>query len=66
MGNRRRPEALRAEVLAIIRGRYWDFGRTQAAANPKDLHRSLRADDDLEDAFAWKEERAPSRALTLQ
>jgi len=26
----------------------------------------LRAGDDLEDAFAWKEERTLSRALTLQ
>src|SRR5712672_1995239 len=36
------------------------------AANGKDLHRPLRAGDDLEDAFAWKEERTLSRALTLQ
>ncbi len=36
------------------------------AANGKDLHRSLRAGDDLEDAFAWKEERTLTRALTLQ
>src|SRR6202049_2163253 len=35
-------------------------------ANTKDLHRPLREDDDLEDAFAWKEERTLSRALTLQ
>ena len=35
-------------------------------ANAKDLHRPLRADDDLEDAFAWKEERTLSQALTLQ
>jgi len=34
--------------------------------NSKDLHRSLRAGDDLEDAFAWKEERTLSQALTLQ
>jgi hypothetical protein len=31
-------------------------------ANPKDLHRSLRAGDDLDDAFAWKEERILSHA----
>ena len=36
------------------------------AANGKDLHRPLRAGDDLEDAFAWREERTLSRALTLQ
>jgi hypothetical protein len=35
-------------------------------ANQKDLHRPLCAGDDLEDAFAWKEERRLSQALTLQ
>jgi hypothetical protein len=35
-------------------------------ANKKDLHRPLRAGDDLEDVFAWKEERTLSQALTLQ
>jgi hypothetical protein len=35
-------------------------------ANAKNLHRPLRASDDLDDAFAWKEERTLSRALTLQ
>jgi hypothetical protein len=35
-------------------------------ANCKDLHRPMRAGDDLDDAFAWKEERTLSRALTLQ
>jgi hypothetical protein len=35
-------------------------------ANGKDLHRPMRAGDDLDDAFAWKEERTLSRALTLQ
>jgi hypothetical protein len=34
-------------------------------ANAKDLHRPLRVNDDLDDAFAWKEERTLSRALTL-
>ena len=34
--------------------------------NPKDLHRPLCVGDDLEDAFAWKEERTLTRALTLQ
>ena len=38
----------------------------KAPANNKDLHRPLRAGDDLDDAFAWKEERTPSQALTLQ
>ena len=30
------------------------------------MHRPLRAGDDLDDAFAWKEERTLSQALTLQ
>ena len=38
----------------------------KAPANNKDLHRRLGPGDDLEDAFAWKEERTLSRALTLQ
>ena len=38
----------------------------KAPANDKDLHRALRDGDDLDDAFAWKEERTLSRALTLQ
>ena len=38
----------------------------KAPANSKDLHRPLAPGDDLDDAFAWKEERTLSRALTLQ
>jgi Helix-turn-helix domain len=38
----------------------------KAPTNNKDLHRPLRAGDDLDDAFAWKEERTVSQALTLQ
>ena len=38
----------------------------RSRANTKDLHRPLRAGDDLDDAFAWKEERTVSQALTLQ
>ena len=38
----------------------------KAPANGKDLHRPLRAGDDLDDAFSWKEERTLSQALTLQ
>jgi transposase len=38
----------------------------KAPANSKDLHRRLGPSDDLEDAFAWREERTLSRALTLQ
>ena len=37
-----------------------------APANNKDLHRSLHASEDLDDTFAWKEERTLSQALTLQ
>jgi hypothetical protein len=35
-------------------------------ANKKNLHRPLRAGDDLDGVFAWKEERRLSQALTLQ
>ena len=38
----------------------------KAPANSKDLHRRLGPGEDLEEAFAWKEERTLSRALTLQ
>jgi len=38
----------------------------KAPANNRDLHRPLRAGDDLDNAFAWKEERTLSQALTLQ
>jgi hypothetical protein len=40
------------------------FGKPPA--NKKDLHRPLRASDDVENAFAWKEQRRLSQALTLQ
>jgi hypothetical protein len=32
----------------------------------RDVHRSLTGHDDLDDAFAWKEERTVSVNLTLQ
>ena len=32
----------------------------------RDLHRAVAAHDDLDDAFAWKEERTVSNSLTLQ
>ena len=38
----------------------------KAPANHNDLHRPLHASDDLDDVFAWKEERTLSQALTLQ
>ena len=38
----------------------------KAPANPKDLHRALRAKDKLEDVFAWRVERHVSQNLTLQ
>src|ERR1019366_2582926 len=52
--NRCYPTALRAEVIGIIKERYCDFGPT------------LAGHDDLDDAFAWKEERTVSMNLTLQ
>src|SRR5262249_21973923 len=43
----------------------YDTRFTRLPANKKDLHRPLRAGDDLDDAFAWKEQRTLSQALTL-
>jgi len=36
------------------------------AANPKDLHRPLRPEENIRDVFAWREERTVSGSLTLQ
>jgi transposase len=57
-----------AEGNALLPAFMADYNRRFAKppANGKDLHRRLAAGDDLEDAFAWKEERTLSRALTLQ
>jgi hypothetical protein len=38
----------------------------KAPFNDKDLHRPLADHDDLDDSFAWKEERTVSTSLTLQ
>ena len=53
--------ALLAAFIADYKTRF-----AKPPANAKDLHRPLRAGDDLEDVFAWKEERTLSQALTLQ
>jgi hypothetical protein len=53
--------ALLAAFIADYNARF-----ANAPANSKDLHRRLRAGDDLEDALVWKEERTLSQALTLQ
>ena len=53
--------ALLPAFIAGYNGRF-----DKPPANNKDLPRPLRAGDDLDDAFAWKEERTLSRALTLQ
>ncbi len=57
-----------AEGNAVLPAFTADYNRrfAKAPSNSKDLHRRLRAADDLDDAFAWKEERTLSRALTLQ
>ena len=36
--NRRKPEALRKAVLAMIREWYWDFGPTLAAEKRREVH----------------------------
>ena len=38
----------------------------KAPFHDRDLHRPLAGDDDLDDAFAWREDRTVSRNLTLQ
>jgi hypothetical protein len=45
-----------------------DYNRRFAKApfSEKDMHRALAEHDNLEDAFAWKEERTVSQSLTLQ
>jgi hypothetical protein len=57
-----------AEGNAVLPAFIADYNArfAKAPANSKDLHRRLRAGDDLDDAFAWKEERTLSKALTLQ
>ncbi len=57
-----------AEGNALLPGFIADYNARfgKPPANQKDLHRPLRAGDDLEDTFAWKEERTLSQALTLQ
>jgi hypothetical protein len=57
-----------AEGNALLPGFMADYNArfAKVPADKKDLHRPLHARDDLEDAFAWKEERTLSQALTLQ
>ena len=57
-----------AEGNALLPGFIADYNArfAKTPANHKDLHRPVRAGDDLDDAFAWKEERTLSQALTLQ
>jgi Winged helix-turn helix len=57
-----------AEANALLPCFITDYNArfAKVPANDKDLHRALHAGDDLEDAFAWKEERTLSQALTLQ
>src|SRR6201997_1949254 len=54
-----------AEGNALLPAFMADYN-TRLAKPPANKHRPLRASDDLEDAFAWKEERTLSQALTLQ
>ncbi|SEM22021.1 Integrase core domain-containing protein [Bosea lupini] len=53
---------------AFLPGFMEDFNRRFAKEpfNDKDLHRPLATDDDIDEAFAWKEERTVSQNLTLQ
>jgi len=53
---------------AFLPGFIEDFNRRFAKEpfNEKDLHRPLAGDEDLDEAFAWQEERTVSQSLTLQ
>jgi hypothetical protein len=53
---------------ALLPGFIADYNArfAKAPVNHKDLHQPRRAGDDLDDTFAWKEERTLSQALTLQ
>src|SRR6202040_1162856 len=57
-----------AQGNALLRAFIADYNARFAKppANCKDLHRPMRAGDDLDDAFAWKEERTLWRGLPLQ
>ena len=57
-------EAANAFVPVFLEAHNARFAKP--AANPKNLHRPLRAKDKLEDAFAWRVERHVSQNLTLQ
>jgi hypothetical protein len=61
-------KATLAEGNALLPAFIADYNArfAKAPANNKDFHRPLRAGDDLDDTFAWKEERTLSQALTLQ
>jgi len=45
---------------------YYNTRFAKAPFDDRDLHRALAEHDDLDDAFAWKEERSVSVNLTLQ
>jgi hypothetical protein len=53
---------------AFVSGFVEDYNRRFARAPrlEKDLHRPLRAQDDLESSFTWKVDRKVSKSLTLQ
>ena len=52
-----------AWLPGFVEGYNQRFGR--APANPKDLHRKLAPQDDLDEILAWREERTLSNNLTL-
>src|SRR5438309_6624490 len=59
--NRRKPEEVRDEALAIIRKRYWDFGPTLAAEKLREVHfRRRRA------AAPWSGEPAACHGMTAK
>jgi hypothetical protein len=54
--NRRKPDALRRAVLAIIREWYWDFGPTLAAEKLREFHRiTLGRETWMIEAGLWRD-----------
>jgi hypothetical protein len=65
----RAKESLRSRRATPSCRASWSTSNRRFAKVPfddKDLHRPLASNDDIDEAFAWKEERTVSQSLTLQ
>ena len=68
--NRRKPEALRRAVLAIIREWYWDFGPTLAAEKLREVHGIALGRETLRlwmiEAGLWRDRKADCPEMRLR